>query len=103
MNSSPWKHRIERASELQKNFPAAGELLKFYARVSTFQETVFESLQRSGRTDLTAIARRLPELYALVSNDTVTLDRSASDVLEKGVASWEEMLRTRWERNPGEP
>ena len=65
MNQSPWKRRIERATGLLTVFPEAGELLRFYCRLSSFQESLFVSLQTSGRTDLTAVAKHVPALCAL--------------------------------------
>ena len=85
MNASPWKRRIERSTDLLEIFPEAGELLKFYCRISKFQESIFDSLYRTGRTDLNAVAHRLPDLYAVIeADDVATLDGAASDVLATG-------------------
>jgi FdhE protein len=100
MNAPPWKRRIERAVELVETFPAAGELLNFYCRISTFQESIFESLRHSGRTDLNTVAGYLPDLCTLIETERPNaLPGYASQVLEKGVADWEETLRRRWEDN----
>jgi FdhE protein len=103
MNQSPWKRRIERASGLLTVFPEAGELLKFYCRLSSFQESLFESLQNSGRTDLNAVAKHVPALCALLqAENTLTLADRSSQLLAKGVESWEAMLRIRWENGRSE-
>ena len=98
MSAPPWKRRIERAAELPEIFPEAGELLKFYSRISAFQESIFDSSAHTGRTDLNAVARRLPDLYAVIeTHDTRYACRMRSELLATGVEGWEVRLRTHWE------
>jgi hypothetical protein len=42
-----WDRRIGRAIELTSSFPFAAEGLRFYARVATFQKTLYAGIQRS--------------------------------------------------------
>ena len=98
MNAPPWKRRIERATELVEVFPAAGELLKFYCRISAFQESVFEGLRHAGCTDLNSVARHLPDLCALIQKEgNATLAACATELRERGIDMWEAMLRSCWE------
>jgi FdhE protein len=100
MNASPWKRRIERSTDLLESFPEAGELLKFYCRVAKFQESIFDSLWRTGQTDLNAVAHRLPDLYAVIeADDVATLDGAASNLLATGLEGWQAMLRTYWDNS----
>jgi FdhE protein len=92
---SPWTPRIERATELTQAFPAACELLRFYCRISRFQESIFEGLRQAGHPDLNYVAQRLPELCALMP-----VGGAADEILVKGVESWEAMLWNRWQ-DPG--
>jgi FdhE protein len=98
MIGSPWKRRIERAAELADIYPEAGELLKFYSRISAFQESVFAGLRHSGSTDLIAVARRSPDLCALVEmHGTPALAGYARELLRKDVDVWEARLRRHWD------
>jgi FdhE protein len=100
MNASSWKRRVERSTDLLEIFPEAAELLKFYCRISRFQESIFDSLCRTGQTDLNAVAHRLPDLYAVIeADDVTTLDGAASNLLATGVEGWEAMLRTYWDHS----
>jgi FdhE protein len=103
MSAAPWERRIARAAELVEMFPAAAELLEFYSRVAAFQESVFEDLRNTGSTDLNTVARRLPELCALIEGNA-TLAGHAAEVRRQGLDAWEAMLRSRWEdRAENEP
>ena len=100
MIASPWKRRIERSTDLLEIFPEAAELLKFYCRISRFQESIFDSLCHTGRTDLNAIAHRLPDLYAVIeADDVATLNGATSDVLATGIEGWQAMLQTYWDHS----
>jgi FdhE protein len=74
--------------ELVDVFPAASELLKFYCRITTFQDSVFEDLSRTGQTDLKTVARHLPELRKLTGIDA-----------EGDADFWESTLRETWENS----
>jgi FdhE protein len=103
MSGPPWQRRIERAAELADIYPAAGELLKFYSRISAFQESVFDGLRRSGSTELIAVARYFPDLCAIVETyGTATLAGHAGELLKNGANVWEARLRILWEGGSAE-
>ena len=58
--------RIQRAIELTPRYPAAADLLAFYRELATYQKPIFEALQSTGETDVTALAMYFPGLLALV-------------------------------------
>jgi FdhE protein len=98
LDAQRWKRRVSRAGELAEVFPAAGELLKFYSRIATFQESIFESLRRTACTDLSTVARRMPDLCALVETlGPATLAGCAREMLDRGMNEWEAILRSRWD------
>jgi FdhE protein len=91
---------MERALELVEIFPAASELLIFYGRVCRFQQSVFEDLRRAGHTELAVVARRVPDLCALVQKEgTATLAEYAGKLSEKNPGTWGAALRSRWENH----
>jgi len=98
MSGPPWQRRIERAAELADIYPAAGELLKFYSRIAAFQESVFEGLRHSGGTELTSVARHLPDLCAIVETyGTAELAGVGRELSGKGIDVCEASLRIQWE------
>jgi FdhE protein len=79
MIHSSWEERIERASRLEKEFPAAAEVLRFYGKVAGFQKSSGRSnepdasdlagllalVERAGTPALTDAARNLQRDSAL--------------------------------------
>jgi FdhE protein len=61
MRRSSWERRIERAAELEGEYPEAAEVLRFYQEIAKFQRA---SESQSQRSDF--IATQMPHLIALV-------------------------------------
>jgi formate dehydrogenase accessory protein FdhE len=47
MTLAEWDRRIRRASELTSSYPFAAEGLRFYARVATFQKSLYAEVQKA--------------------------------------------------------
>jgi FdhE protein len=65
---SPWDRRIARAEELARTCPPATELLTLYARLATFQKTIFEDMTARPQSDPVSVATYFPELLVLIEN-----------------------------------
>jgi len=52
MNASTWDQRIARAERLACAYPAAAELLKYYAQIARFQKKVYDGLASVPRNNL---------------------------------------------------
>ena len=61
MRRSSWERRIERAVELEGEYPEAAEVLRFYREIANFQRASEPQSQHSG-----FVAARMPDLVALV-------------------------------------
>jgi FdhE protein len=61
MRPSSWQSRIERAAELESEYPAAAEVLRFYQEIAKFQSESEPLSQKSG-----FLESRMPALIALV-------------------------------------
>src|ERR1700690_2695520 len=47
MTLSQWDRRIRRATELTSTYPFGAEGLRFYARVATFQKSLYAEVQKA--------------------------------------------------------
>ena len=47
MTPSQWDRRIRRATELISTYPFGAEGLRFYARVATFQKSLYAEIQKA--------------------------------------------------------
>ena len=108
---SPWQRRIDRAEELARTLPFAAEMLRFYARVTDFQERLYKKLSTAANgTSMPASHEQLagpPELPKLLSSfgDFLSLieevaprasAESAHKLKLEGQRSWSEFLNHFW-------
>jgi formate dehydrogenase accessory protein FdhE len=71
MPVNEWERRIERAEQLAGQYTFAGEILRFYAHVARFQQTLRERLQRAATVQNSNARRALtgpPELAELMAS-----------------------------------
>jgi len=61
-----WQARIERARELEGRHPSAAQLLRFYATLLEFQQSVHQSLRAGTAPEIAALAPFAPQLVELV-------------------------------------
>ena len=51
MDAAAWDARIARAEELAGSYPAAGQLLRFYARVGRFKKDLYKEVAQRTAAD----------------------------------------------------
>lgn len=84
--------RIQRAIELASRYPDARALLNLYRELAAFQKPVFEALQSTAETDVTALAVYFPGLLELVRRC------GPKDLAENGEPRLSrELLQSAWE------
>src|ERR1700722_7027078 len=102
MTASQWDRRILRATELTSSYPFAAEGLRFYARVATFQKSLYAEIQKA-LADSPRISSARPlrdelDLFLLLPNfhgflsmiqqiAPVPLARGAPGLAQKGPAA----------------
>ena len=93
MTHSSWEGRIERAARLEKEFPAAADVLRFYGKIAAFQKSAGRSnepdahdlagllvlVEREGTPALTEAARNLKRDSALQRS---VLEGAANDPVQ---------------------
>jgi hypothetical protein len=47
MTDAKWDRRIDRANELISSYPFSAQGLRYYARVATFQKSLYRELQKA--------------------------------------------------------
>jgi FdhE protein len=83
MSRSSWERRIERAGELEKECPAAAEVLRFYQEIARFQKDV--QPKSTGVQDLLPY---VPPLLALVRRTGPTALAAAAERLSNNRQQW---------------
>lgn len=106
-----WKLRVERAQELQRQFTAAAELLRFYAVVLEFQGKVSRECHLQvnpgpplrKQIDLSYVEGFLPELFTLVrKHGPAALGEVATTLESAGASTWREILTSAASGSPHE-
>ena len=99
-----WDRRIERADELAAAYPFAAEALRFYARIASFQRSLYAGLASgSGRPgslrdglELSILLPWFPPYLSLIADAApLPLAQSAAE-LSAGRDRWEEVLAELW-------
>jgi len=107
---SAWDTRIRRATELISAYPFAAEGLRFYAQIAMLQQQLHSELGRSPddfflaessgweRLNPSALPARFSRFLTNVSQVApAVLARAASDLLQRGSASWLRLLEEFWQ------
>ncbi len=47
MTEAKWDRRIRRANELTSSYPFSAEGLRYYARIATFQKSLYSEIQKA--------------------------------------------------------
>ena len=110
-----WDRRIRRATELSSTYPFGGEGLRFYARVATFQKSLYAEIQKAlADTPKISADRPLrdeldfflllphfsPFLSVIKQIAPVPLARAAVQLAEKGPAGWQQAIEDFWHGDP---
>ena len=110
-----WDRRIRRATELTSTYPFGGEGLRFYARVATFQKSLYAEIQKAlADTPKISADRPLrdeldfflllphfsPFLSVIKQIAPVPLAQAAVQLAEKGPAGWQQAFEDFWHGDP---
>jgi FdhE protein len=113
--SNSWQRRIRRAEELAGKHPYAGEVLRFYSRITAFQRMLYEKLESAASDAHTepalplASGRGIPDLMALFTDFLCLVEKVAPARLAETAVrlksheetSWAELLDQFW--SPSSP
>jgi FdhE protein len=107
--SSPWQRRIQRAQELAKQYPFAGEILGYYVQVARFQEdlhhrlsAVLQSPVASADRELTSVelaelASRIEAFLSVAeTHGPKALVELSRGLRASGRDSWSDLLQRSW-------
>jgi formate dehydrogenase maturation protein FdhE len=111
MIQQEWDRRIRRANELTSSYPFAAEGLKFYARVATFQKSVYADLQKAladapkissarplrDELDFFLLLPKFPGFLAVIQQIAPPpLAEAAARLSQKGPARWQQVIEEFW-------
>jgi formate dehydrogenase maturation protein FdhE len=106
-----WDRRIRRANELTSSYPFAAEGLRFYARIATFQKSMYGELEKaladSPKTSSDRPLRDELDLFLLLPRFSgflsttqqiapAPLAHAASNLAGKGPARWQRAIEDFW-------
>jgi formate dehydrogenase maturation protein FdhE len=115
MSSGKWDARIRRANELTSSYSFAAEGLRFYARLATFQKSLFEEIQKAlagsskissnrplrDELDLFLLLPRFPRFLSVVEQIApLPLAQFGASLARKGPAGWQHAIEDFWYRDP---
>jgi formate dehydrogenase accessory protein FdhE len=111
MTLAEWDRRIRRASELTSAYPFAAEGLRFYARVATFQKSLYAEVQKAladspkipaerplrDEFDLFLLLPHFSPFLAVVQHVApAPLAQAAAGLARQGPAGWQNALEDFW-------
>jgi Protein involved in formate dehydrogenase formation len=111
MSSGKWDARIGRANNLTSSYPFAAEGLRFYARLATFQKSLFEGIQKAlagsskissdrplrDELDLFLLLPRFPGFLSVIEQIApVPLARAAASLAQRGPSEWQWAIEEFW-------
>lgn len=115
MNEAKWDRRIHRANELVSSFPFSAEGLRYYARVATFQKSLYKEVQKAladspriscdrplrDELDLSLLLPKFPEFLSVIQQIApVPLSEAAATLAQKGPAGWQHAIEDFWHGEP---
>jgi formate dehydrogenase accessory protein FdhE len=111
MIPAKWDRRIRRATELTSSYPSAEEGLRFYARIATFQKSLYAEIQQAlansrkisavrplrDELDLFLLLPKFPKFLSLVQQVApMPLAQAAASLAQKGPAGWQQAIERFW-------
>jgi formate dehydrogenase accessory protein FdhE len=115
MTPSQWDRRIRRATELTSTYPFGAEGLRFYARVATFQKSLYAEIQKALKDSPKISADRplrdeldfflllphfSPYLSLIQQIAPAPFGQAAAGLAQKGPAAWQHAIEDFWHRDP---
>jgi len=107
-----WDRRIRRATELTSCYPFAAEGLRFYARIATFQRSLYADIQKAladsakvsgdrplrDELDLFLLLPKFSGFLSLVQQIApAPLAQTAAGLAHKGPAAWQQAIESFWQ------
>ncbi len=114
MTDAKWDRRIRRANELASTYPFAAEGLRYYARLATFQKSVYGEIQKAlansprisadrplrDELDFFLLLPKFPGFLSVIQKIAPTpLAQAAAALLQKGSAAWQRAIEDFWYRD----
>jgi formate dehydrogenase maturation protein FdhE len=111
MMDAKWERRARRASELSSSFPFAGEGLRFYSSLLTFQKSLYAELDKAlahshrisddrplrDELDLFLLLPRFPGFLSVIEQIApAPLGDAAAELTRKGPAGWQSAIEEFW-------
>jgi Protein involved in formate dehydrogenase formation len=115
MSSGKWDARIRRANDLTSSYSFAAEGLRFYARLATFQKSLFEEIQKAlagsskissnrplrDELDLFLLLPRFPGFLSIIEQIApLPLAQFGASLAQKGPAGWQHAIEDFWYSDP---
>jgi formate dehydrogenase accessory protein FdhE len=115
MIPAQWDRRIRRATELTSTYPFGAEGLRFYARVATFQKSLYAEIQKalkgSSKTSADRPLRDELDFFLLLPHFSpflsviqhiapALLAQAAVALGQKGPAGWQRAIEDFWHADP---
>ena len=110
-----WDRRIRRATELTSTYPFAAEGLRFYARIATFQKSLYAEIQKAlpdspktsadrplrDELDLFLLLPRFSGFLSMIQQIApMPLAQAAAGLAQKGPAGWRRAIEAFWHAEP---
>src|SRR5271154_2670701 len=110
-----WDRRIRRATELTSTYPFAAEGLRFYARVATFQRSLYGEIQKAladsakisaerplrDELDLFLLLPRFSQFLSVIQQIAPPpLAQAAAGLAREGPARWQRAIEDFWHSDP---
>jgi FdhE protein len=117
MNPAEWDRRIRRANELTSFYPFAAEGLRFYARLASFQRSLYREAQEASNgsakapvekplreeLDLFFLLPKFSGFLALIQQIApAPLAQAAADLARGGTLRWQQVIEEFWHAAPVE-
>jgi formate dehydrogenase accessory protein FdhE len=115
VNDAKWDRRIRRANELASSYPFAAEGLRYYARLATFQKSVYGDIQKAlansprissdrplrDELDFFLLLPKFPGFLSVIQKIApAPLAQAAAALLQRGSAAWQRAIEDFWYRDP---
>ncbi len=116
MKNAKWDQRIRRANVLISSYPFAAEGLRFYARVATFQKSLYGEAEKAladspkvsadrplrDELDISLLLPNFPGFLSLIEQIApAPLAQAAAILARKGPPDWQRAIEDFWYGDPG--
>jgi formate dehydrogenase maturation protein FdhE len=115
MIPAQWDRRIRRATELTSTYPFGAEGLRFYARVATFQKSLYVEIQKAlkdspkisadrplrDELDFFLLLPHVPPFLSVIQHIApAPLAQAAVGLAQKGPVGWQHAIEDFWHGDP---